>query len=108
MEARANMEPAPHGAAVGRNPSLRAFREQEREALFGEGEGGAAGGGACAGRSRLPDLEKETEALAEDGERGTVPVGVEEGGAYRRGMLWAERPEREVHLGKFMIVVDMF
>ena len=42
--------------------------------------------------SRPPDLEKETEALAEDGERGAVPVGVEEGGACWRGMLWAEKP----------------
>jgi hypothetical protein len=43
----------------------------------GEGEGGTAGGGAAPGAaaagqnpSRPPDWEKETKALAEDGERG--------------------------------------
>ena len=41
--------------------------------------------------SRPSDWEKETEPLDEDGERGVLPVGVEDGGAGRRGLLWAER-----------------
>ncbi|CAD6268580.1 unnamed protein product [Miscanthus lutarioriparius] len=91
---------APPPAATlssGRSESRRGRRcsGREREARTA---GEPALGAAASGRdpSRPPDLEKETEALAEDGDRGAVPVGVEEGGACRRGMLWAEKPEREV------------
>ena len=69
------MAPPPGGPGAGEGGVVRGGREVPDD--VGEGEGGAADRGATPGAAaagqnprRLPNCEKETEALAEDGERG--------------------------------------